>query len=523
MRRLGSNVGKRSIVRCYSSTPSSQTREVRNYINGQFENSKTTKWFDLKTPATGKVIGRVPESTQEEMRRAVEAAQTAYKQWSHVPVTVRARTMYEYRDRIMKNMDRLTSNITEELGKVKADAVGDVVRGLEIVEHATAAASHLMGDVQHQISNGLDVHSINAPMGVFAGVCPFNFPAMIPLWMFPLAIACGNTFVIKPSEKDPGAVEILAELSKGLWPDGVLNVIHGGKTAVDFLCDAPEIKGISFVGGGKVGNYIHARGSANGKRVQSNMAAKNHGVVLPDAQKERALDALVGAAFGASGQRCMALPVVLFVGEAQKWIPDYVAKAKALKFGPGTQADAAYGPLISLESKQRAERIIAESAARGAKILLDGRGAVVKGYETGNYLGPTVIDGTDGGLDNPCYTEEIFGPVATILRVNSLDEAIALVNKNPYGNGTAIFTSSGAAARKYQMEIEAGQIGINLPIPVPPFFFSFTGSKASFLGSQNFFGKGGYKFYTQTKTVMSNWWADDVSEGVSTVMPLHGR
>jgi len=509
-------------VRTFSASTSSAIREVRNFINGEFVSSKTDKWIDLVAPASGKVIGRVPDSTPAELQAATDAASKAFQSWRQVPVTQRVRTMFEFRDRINKNLDRIGANITEELGKIRADALGDVIRGLEIVEYTTSAASMTLGETQQQVASGVDVYTMQSPLGVCAGVCPFNFPAMIPLWMFPMAIVTGNTFVIKPSEKDPGAVEMLAELSKGIWPDGVFNVVNGAKGVVDYFCDAPEIKAISFVGGGYVGNYIHERGSRNGKRVQSNMAAKNHGIVLPDAQKERTLDALAGAAFGATGQRCMALPVVVFVGDSQKWIPEFVARAQKLKVGPGEDPSVDIGPVVSKANYDRICRILDESVAKGAKIILDGR-QVTKpaGYEGGHYIGATIIDGSD--TTNPAYTEEIFGPVVTIMRVDTLDEATALVNSNPYGNGTAIFTSSGAAARKYAMETDAGQIGINLPIPVPPYFVSFTGNKASYIGAGNFYGKAGFRFYTQTKTVVQNWWADDVATGVRTAMPILGR
>lgn len=509
-------------ARAFSTSSAPQVREVRNFINGQWVESKTEKWYDLVQPASGKVIARVPESTQAELQSATDAAQKAFLQWRNVPITQRVRTMMEFRDRINKNLDRLASSITEELGKIRADALGDIVRGIEIVEHTASAASLTLGETQQQIAAGVDVFTMQAPLGVCAGVCPFNFPAMIPLWMFPMAIVTGNTYLIKPSEKDPGAVEILADLSKGLWPDGVLNVVQGGKRVVDFMCDAPEVKAISFVGGGFVGNYIHDRGSKNGKRVQSNMAAKNHGVVLPDAQKERTLDALVGAAFGSTGQRCMALPAVIFVGESQQWIPELVARAAKLRAGPGDDPASDIGPVVTKESLDRMLRIISEAEKKGAKVILDGRNpAKPKGFEGGNYIAATILDNCD--LKSPAYTEEIFGPVLTILRADTLDEAIKIVNDNPYGNGTAIFTRSGAAARKYQMEVEAGQIGVNLPIPVPPYFTSFTGSKASYVGAGNFYGKAGFKFFTQTKTVLQNWWADDLSTGVRTAMPMLGR
>jgi malonate-semialdehyde dehydrogenase (acetylating)/methylmalonate-semialdehyde dehydrogenase len=307
-----------------------------------------------------------------------------------------------------------------------------------------------------------------------------------------------------------------------LWPNGVLNVVQGGKRVVDHLCDAPEVKAISFVGGGQVGNYIHERGSKNGKRVQSNMAAKNHGVIMPDAQKERTLDALTGAAFGSTGQRCMALSVAVFVGESQQWIPDLISRAKKLRVGPGDDPNVDIGPIVTKESYDRMVNIIGDAEKKGAKVVLDGRNtAKPKGFEGGNYLAATIIDNCD--VKNPGYTEEIFGPVLSIIRADTLDDALKIINDNKYGNGTAIFTRSGAAARKFTMEVDAGQIGVNLPIPVPPYFLSFTGNKASYLGAGNFYGKSGFKFFTQTKTIMQNWWADDVSTGVRTSMPVIGR
>jgi malonate-semialdehyde dehydrogenase (acetylating)/methylmalonate-semialdehyde dehydrogenase len=345
---------------------------------------------------------------------------------------------------------------------------------------------------------------------------------MIPMWMYPTAIVAGNSFILKPSEKDPAAAELLVELSKGIWPDGVLNIIQGGKEAVDFLCDNQRVKAISFVGGGSIGNYIHERGSANGKRVQSNMAAKNHAVILPDAQKQRTLDSLAGAAFGATGQRCMALPVAIFVGEAQNWIPELAEKAKKLTVGPG-HMNVDIGPVVTKDSKKRIEMLIEKGISQGAKLLVDGRNPKIpEGFESGNYIGATILDNVKPGM--ACYDEEIFGPVLSIIRVDTLDDAIALTNSNQYGNGCALFTSSGPAARKFQFEVDVGQIGVNLPIPVPPPFFSFTGSKASFIGASNFYGKNGIKFYSQVKTVMSNWgWMDDVSTGVRTAMPILGR
>jgi len=340
---------------------------------------------------------------------------------------------------------------------------------------------------------------------------------MIPLWMFPVAISCGNTYILKPSEKNPSSSMIMSEFSKDIFPPGVFNIIHGSRSAVDFICDHPEIKAISFVGGNQAGEHIHARGTKNGKRVQSNMGAKNHAMILPDAKKERSLDQLIGAAFGATGQRCMALPVVILVGSAKSWIPELVERTKKLKIGPGIDAQTQVGPLITADSKKRVENLIESGKREGANVVLDGRNPKVPGYEKGNFVGPTII--TDVKPHMQCYKEEIFGPVLCIMTVDTFDEAIQIINNNQYGNGTAIFTSSGAAAKKFQREVEAGQIGVNVPIPVPAPFFSFTGNKKSFVGSTNFYGKEGVKFYTTTKTVTAQWFDDDVSSGVQTAFP----
>ena len=362
----------------------------------------------------------------------------------------------------------------------------------------------MLGETLDGVSRDIDTYSIRQPLGVCAGICPFNFPAMIPLWMFPLAIATGNTYVLKPSERTPGAAMILARLAKEAGvPDGVLNIVHGSEECVNYLCDAPAVKAISFVGGNKAGKHIHDRGTKNGKRVQSNMGAKNFGVVMPDADREATLNALVNAAFGAAGQRCMALPLVIFVGNAKEWVADLKAKAEQLVVGPASQDGVDLGPCISPQSKIRIESIVKTSKEQGATVLLDGTGVVVPGFEKGNFVKPTILTGVTPSM--ACYKEEIFGPVLSCVFADTLDEAIALTNASPYGNGCAIFTQSGAAARKFQHEVEVGQIGINVPIPVPLPFFSFTGSKASFVGATNFYGKSGVNFFTQIKTITSNW------------------
>jgi len=430
--------------------------------------------------------------------------------------------MFKLQQLLVKYTDDICRIIVKEQGKTFADAKGDVLRGLEVVEHSTSAGSLSMGETLENVSRSMDTYSYRQPLGVCAGVTPFNFPAMIPLWMFPMAAVTGNTFILKPSERVPGASMYIMKLVKEIGlPPGVVNVIHGSRNAVNFICDAPEIRAISFVGGDAAGRHIHERGSKNGKRVQSNLAAKNHATVLPDADRERTIDQLVGAAFGASGQRCMAISAAVFVGEAKNWIPDIVAKAKKLEVNEGNQPNVGLGPLISPQAKKRVESLIQSGIDEGAKVILDGRGITVKGYEKGNFVGPTVI--TDVKPNMKVYTEEIFGPVLVCLTADSLDEAINLVNNNPYGNGTAVFTNSGSLARKYQHEIDVGQVGVNVPIPVPLPFFSFTGSRNSFVGSTHFYGKMGFNFFTQTKTITSRWPEDATSEGVRTAMPLLGQ
>jgi malonate-semialdehyde dehydrogenase (acetylating)/methylmalonate-semialdehyde dehydrogenase len=499
-----------------------QAPTTKMFIDGKFVESSAKEHFDVYNPATQEVVTRVPLCTDQELEAAVASSSKAFAEWKEVSVSNRVRTMFNLQQLITKNIDEIASIITKEQGKTLPDARGDVFRGLEVVEHSCSAGSLMMGETVENVSKYVDTYSYLQPLGVTAGITPFNFPAMIPLWMFPMALVCGNTFLLKPSERVPSASMKIVELAKQAGvPDGVLNVVHGTKRAVNFICDAPEIKAISFVGGGVAGKHIHQRGTDNGKRVQSNMAAKNHATIMPDASKERTLDQLAGAAFGASGQRCMALSAAVFVGEAQNWITELAERAKKLKVCAGHVAGADVGPLISKESKERVLRIIETARKQGATIVLDGSKNTPSDYPNGNFVGPTII--SDVTPDMECYTEEIFGPVLVCLKANSLDEAIKLINKNPYGNGTAIFTNSGAAARKYQHEIDVGQVGINLPIPVPLPFFSFTGSRASFVGSTHFYGKQAIFFNTQTKTITSAWRDDDISVGVATHMPILGK
>ncbi|XP_064484524.1 probable methylmalonate-semialdehyde/malonate-semialdehyde dehydrogenase [acylating], mitochondrial [Ornithodoros turicata] len=507
----------RHLTRSYASTSVPTTKM---FINGQFVDSKTTAWIDLRNPATNELVTRVPKCTDEEMQTAVSVAKEAFKSWSRTSILARQQSMFKLQQLIKENMKRLAANITEEQGKTLADAEGDVLRGLQVVEHACGVASLQLGETLPSVSRDMDTMSYRVPLGVCAGITPFNFPAMIPLWMFPLALVCGNTMIIKPSERDPGATLILMELLKQCdVPDGVVNVIHGQHEAVRFICDHPDIRAISFVGSDTAGKFIYERGSKNGKRVQCNMGAKNHGVVMPDANKEYTLNQLAGAAFGAAGQRCMALSTAVFVGEARKWIPELVERAKKLKVTAGHEPGADLGPVISPEAKNRICDLVESGVKEGAKLLLDGRDIKVPGYEKGNFVGPTILDGVQPSMR--CYQEEIFGPVLLTMGADTLDDAIQVINDNPYGNGTAIFTTNGATARKYTQEIDVGQVGVNVPIPVPLPMFSFTGSRGSFLGDANFYGKAGLNFYTQLKTVTQLWRQQDSTDSrTATAMPV---
>ena len=493
---------------------------VKLLINGQLVESKTTQWRDVVNPATQEVLARVPFATVDEVNAAVANAKEAFKTWKKTPIGARARIFLKLQQLIRENMKELAALLTAEQGKTLPDAEGDVFRGLEVVEHAANIGTLQLGELANNVANGVDTYSIMQPLGVCAGITPFNFPAMIPLWMFPMAIATGNTFVLKPSEQDPMVTMRLCELAlEAGVPPGVLNVIHGGEEVVNAICDHPDIKAISFVGSTKVGTHVYNRASLAGKRVQCMMGAKNHAIVLPDANKEQTLNALAGAAFGAAGQRCMAVSVAVLVGEAQKWIPDLVAKARSLKISGGTEAGTDVGPVVSCAALSRVENLIERGIADGAKLELDGRKPQIAGYENGNFVAPTIFSGVKPGMS--VYEQEIFGPVLALVAASSLDEAIELINANPNGNGTAIFTQSGAAARKFQEDIDVGQVGINVPIPVPVPLFSFTGSRGSKLGDLGPYGKQVVLFYTQTKTITARWFDDDsVSQGVNTTISL---
>ncbi|MBU1393249.1 MAG: CoA-acylating methylmalonate-semialdehyde dehydrogenase [Gammaproteobacteria bacterium] len=498
------------------------TTQVKHYIDGEFTQGTGTSQIIVTNPANNSPIAVINAATSEEVHAAIASAKAAFKTWKEVPVSERARVMLRYQHLLKEHHDELATILAKETGKTFEDAKGDVWRGIEVAEHACNVASLLMGETVENVARSIDTYSYTQPLGVCAGITPFNFPAMIPLWMFPLAIACGNTFILKPSEQDPMTPQRLVELFvEAGAPKGVLQLVHGDKTAVDILLADPAIKAISFVGSVAVGQYIYKTGTDNLKRVQAFAGAKNHCVIMPDANKQQVINNLVGASVGAAGQRCMAISVAVFVGAAKEWIPELKEALAKVRPGLWDDKEAGYGPVISPAAKARVLKLIAQGKAEGAECLLDGSDFTVEGYESGNWIGPTMFNKVT--TDMSIYKEEIFGPVLCCMESDSLEAAIELVNASPYGNGTSIFTASGAAARKYQHEIEVGQVGINVPIPVPLPFFSFTGWKGSFYGDQHAYGKQAVRFYTETKTITSRWFESDIAVASTPNMSINLR
>ena len=483
-------------------------KAIPQLIDGEWRESRAREFIEVTDPATQEVLALAPKATAEEIEAAIASAKAAFLTWREVPVSDRARVMLRYQHLLKEHHDELAEILAGETGKTLADAKGDVWRGIEVVEQACNIASLMMGETMENVARDIDTASWIQPLGVCVGVTPFNFPAMIPLWMFPLAIAAGNTFILKPSEQDPLTPNRLAELFiQAGAPKGVLQVLHGAREVVDSLLTHPDIRAISFVGSVAVGQHIYRTGTAHLKRVQAFAGAKNHMVIMPDANKQQVLSNLVGASCGAAGQRCMAISVAVFVGESKQWIDELQALMADLQPGYWTDGHAAFGPLISQQAKQRVLRLIAEGKAEGAECLLDGSHCAVEGYPNGNWIGATLFRGVTSKMS--LYREEIFGPVLVCMEVDTLEQAIELVNASPYGNGTSIFTRSGGAARHYQHAVEVGQVGVNVPVPVPLPFFSFTGWKGSFYGDLHAYGKQGVRFFTETKTVTSRWFDED--------------
>ncbi len=477
---------------------------ISHFIAGKVVPGESGRHGDVFDPATGERTHEVDFASAAEVDRAVEAARAAARPWAETSLAKRAEVMFRIRQTLDAHRADVARAITLQHGKVLSDAMGEVARGLENVDYACGIPSLLAGRFAERASTGIDVYSVRQPLGVVAGITPFNFPAMVPLWMSASAIACGNAFVLKPSEKDPLASAVLAELfAEAGVPDGVFNVVQGDKVAVDALLAHPDVSGVSFVGSTPIARYIYEEAAKHGKRVQALAGAKNHMVVLPDADVDTAADAAVSAAYGSAGERCMAVSVVVPVGRIAEPLVDAIARRLAkLRIGPGLDAESEMGPLVTKQHRDKVASYMDSAAAQGAKVLVDGRDHPLYGKE-GFFLGASLIDQVTPEMD--CYRDEIFGPVLSVVRTASYDEAMALVNSSPWGNGAAIFTRDGGAARRFQQEVEAGMVGVNVPIPVPVGYFSFGGWKASLFGDTHIYGPESINFYTRAKVVTERW------------------
>ncbi len=499
-------------------------RDISHFVNGATFTGSSGRFGDVFNPNTGEVQARVQLATPAELDLAVQAAQAAFPAWSATNPQRRARVMFEFKRLVEANMQDLAELLSSEHGKVIADSKGDIQRGLEVIEFACGIPHALKGEYTEGAGPGIDVYSMRQPLGVVAGITPFNFPAMIPMWMFGVAIAVGNTFVLKPSERDPSVPVRLGELfmeagaAAGLDVTGVLNVVHGDKVAVDAILHHPEIKAVSFVGSSDIAHYIYHTGAANGKRVQAMGGAKNHGIVMPDADMDQVVKDLAGAAFGSAGERCMALPVVVPVGKktADELRERMIAEIESMKVGISSDPAAQYGPVVNKAHRDKIAGYIQTGVDEGAELVVDGRGFKLQGYENGFFIGPSLFDNVKTGMKT--YNEEIFGPVLQIVRANTFEEAVELPSKHQYGNGVAIFTRNGRAAREFAAKVNVGMVGINVPIPVPVAYHTFGGWKRSAFGDTNQHGMEGLKFWTKVKTVTARWPEGDVADS-SFVIP----
>jgi len=491
-----------------------------HWIGGKLWEGAAQRRGDIYNPATGKVSGTVDFASAQVVDDAVAAASKAFEGWRAASVSKRSNVMFAFRQLVKEHAGELAEVISAEHGKVAADAAGEVARGQEVVEFACGIGHLLKGGFSENVSTGVDAYSIRQPLGVVAGITPFNFPAMVPMWMFPVAIACGNAFVLKPSEKDPSASLLLAKLwAEAGLPDGVFNVVQGDKEAVDAILVHPEIKAVSFVGSTPIARYVYSRGTAAGKRVQALGGAKNHMVVLPDADTDLAADAAVSAGFGSAGERCMAVSVLVAVGGvADELVGKIADRVAGLRVGPGSDERSEMGPLVTAAHRDKVASYLDSGVAEGATLAVDGRvHPVIGGEQDGFWLGPSVLDHVTPQMG--CYTDEIFGPVLSVVRVPSYGDALSLVSGNPYGNGTAIFTNDGGAARRFVSEVETGMVGVNVPIPVPMAYYSFGGWKSSLFGDTHVHGTEGIHFYTRGKAVTSRW-LDPSHGGVSLGFPV---
>jgi malonate-semialdehyde dehydrogenase (acetylating)/methylmalonate-semialdehyde dehydrogenase len=484
---------------------------IEHYIGGAATAGDGTRRSPVWEPASGVAQAEVLLAEPSDVDKAVQAAKAAAESWSEYSLARRVRIMFAFRELVHKHTDDLARIVAAEHGKVFEDAKGEVIRGLEVVEFVCGLPQLLKGEFSDQVSSDVDAFSFRQPLGVCAGITPFNFPVMVPMWMHPVAIATGNTFVLKPSDRDPSASNLIAELySQAGLPEGVFNVVHGDKVAVDALLDHPDVAGVSFVGSTPIARYVHERATAAGKRVQALGGAKNHAVVLPDADLDFAADHLTAAGFGSAGQRCMAISVAVAVGEAgDALVESLERKAREIRVGPGLDPQSEMGPVVTPEARERIVGYIGEGIEAGAVAVVDGRELEVEGE--GFFVGPTLFDRVETGMS--IYRDEIFGPVLVIVRVDTLDDAIRLINESSFANGTAIFTSSGGAARKFQRQVEVGMIGINVPIPVPMAYYSFGGWKDSLFGDHHIHGAEGIRFYTRAKAVTARWPEEEEFDG----------
>jgi malonate-semialdehyde dehydrogenase (acetylating)/methylmalonate-semialdehyde dehydrogenase len=493
-------------------------KTLHHYVNGRRVLPTGGRFGDVFNPATGEMSGKVPLASAAEVGEAVAAAKAAFPGWAKVTPMQRARVMFRFKALLEANIDKIAELVTAEHGKVLSDAKGSIQRGLEVVEFACGIPQLLKGEFTENVGTNVDSWSIRQPLGVVAGITPFNFPAMVPMWMFPIAIACGNTFVLKPSERDPSAPLLIAELLREAGaPDGVLNVVNGDKEAVDALLDHPDVMAISFVGSTPIAEYIYSRGTAKAKRVQALGGAKNHMVVMPDADLAQATDALMGAGYGSAGERCMAVAVAVAVGSiGDKLIDSLAPRVRALKVGPGTDPEAEMGPLVTKAHLDKVRGYVDLGVEEGAKLCVDGRALRLQGYEKGFFIGGCLFDEVKPEMR--IYKEEIFGPVLSVVRAPDFDTAVKLVNEHEYGNGAAIFTRDGDAAREFASNIKIGMVGVNVPIPVPVAYHSFGGWKRSLFGDQHMHGPEGVRFYTKLKTVTARW-PTGIRAGAEYVMP----
>jgi len=492
--------------------------EIRHWIGGKPFDGKVERLGAVMNPATGEKQADVAFATPDVIDAAVAAATRAAQSWREASLASRTRVLFAFRQLVDKHKQELAAILTREHGKVTADALGEVSRGLEVIEFACGLPQLVKGDFSENVSTDVDSYSIRQPLGVVAGITPFNFPAMVPMWMYPIAIACGNAFILKPSEKDPSAANFSAQLlaDAGL-PAGVFNVVHGDKVAVDAILNHPGVAAVSFVGSTPIAKYIYETATRNGKRVQALGGAKNHMVVLPDADLELAADSAVSAAYGSAGERCMAISVLVTVGDvADRLLPKIRERIHKLKVAPGTEPGAEMGPLVTKDHHARVVSYVEKGEQEGATLVEDGRKTKIPGHEQGFFLGPCLFDGVDPKMT--IYTDEIFGPVLSVVRAASYDEALALVNGNRYANGVAIFTNDGGAARRFQNEVEVGMVGVNVPIPVPMAYYSFGGWKSSLFGDSHVYGREGIHFYTRGKVITSRW-PDPQHRGVNLGFP----